>query len=161
MSLSLQKMNLFEGVALYSHQAAQSLDRALLSDLSEFRLFYLERDASKILAIAVLDLQKSIDEINGNIFQRTISFHPFRQIDLWLMSRLLWDFSSIIEGGSYSPQNLGCLRYCLTMISSRFMRKCRPETKKTFGKLNWYNRNEILSAGLEIQDVLGADWMGR
>jgi len=71
------------------------------------------------------------------------------------MSRLLFDFSNVLKGGDFTQEDLGCLRYCLTVISSKFLRR---QEKFEIGKLVYYGRNEILGEGVEIESMLGTSW---
>ncbi|MDC8756040.1 hypothetical protein [Janthinobacterium fluminis] len=151
--------NLFDGIGFFAYQAAQSLDRALRSDLQELRLFYAERNKSEELAFAVVELQPFLGEINGNFFNKLLG-GSIKTIDLWIMSRLLFDFSAVIKGGNHSGENLGCLRYCLIVNSMKFMNKSKTRRK---GKilpdcLNFYNRNDIVGKGVEIEYFLGQHW---
>ena len=146
------------GIALYAFQAAQSLDRSLLSDLQGLRAFYLQRDQTILLSSAVLKLLPFVNELNGNFFERHLSGGRIRPFDLWIMSRLLRDFSAVLKGGSYVPEDLACLRYCLTVVSLKFLHKADRRIASQYDRVNYYGRNEMLGTGFEIESFLGKSW---
>lgn len=143
------------GIGLYAYQAAQSLDRALGSDLVELREFYAGRIQPAGLARAVVKFEPLLPRVQGGVLRRIFFGASIDPIDLWIMSRLLLDFGNVLKGGNFEIEDLGCLRYCLAITSSKFL---QGSGQLDIGKLSHYGRNEIVGAGVEIESILGKSW---
>lgn len=147
----------FCGICLFAIQADLSIGRGY-ADLDGLRAFYKGKENPRELAVCVTHLDQYLRKINGGTFRLLLRKNPVRTCDLWLMSRLLFDFAEILEGACPSPIELGCLRYCLGVMSSRFYKVSNIPARGVADRLNHFNKNDWLPDLLDIKDLIGEDW---
>ncbi len=144
--------NFLTGLTLYAFQAGQSIVRTPPADLAGLRGFYRSRLKPADLARVVIRYQQS-SFARGRTARRPFfmrSAGVSRERDLSLMARLLFDFSTVLNGYQPEADDLACLRYCFTVISMDFEKKLGLHKAKQM-----YRFGRLLQSKLSSPERLG------
>lgn len=144
------------GAILYCCQASQSIVRAVPHQLDELRQFYAQRPNPRELAQKIWTYagrHQNAKRIFAASFRRKIR----EASDLYMLNRLLLDFSYLLEG-HMSAEDAGNLRYCMALLESRLINSLSGFPRKSAGQLNIFNYNGDLPSPIEIEDIVGKSW---
>jgi hypothetical protein len=149
------------GVAVYLHQAAQSLARSLYFDGDGIRAFYVDRENPRDIAVCLLTINAQFSANNHyqfirKFFNRGLAIPPTQ---MRLAAVLLYDFNSYLHGGISEVDNRQCLRRCLADMAMHFASELGVKRKLNFDSVEYYNRNKILPVGLSIDQLVGQNWI--
>jgi hypothetical protein len=146
------------GTILYAEQASQSIVRAIPYQLDELRAFYSTRPAPRELAEKIWEYAGRHKNARRGLAERLLGRHKEIIADLYMLSRLLYDFSYLLDGSMLALPDAKSLWYCLSLIHMRLSNRIANFPRKLQGHLNYFNYNDHLPKPIEIEDIVGASW---
>jgi len=156
LKIEKQYQALVIGSVLYAFQASQSIVRAIPYQLDELKEFYAKRPKPRDLANQIWVYAGLLRNASNGFIARHFTNKQKVSDDLYMLSRLLYDFAYLLETNVPILPDAANLWYCLGMSSLRLSKRIAG-FPKTYD-VNIFNRSEYLPPPLEIEDIVSESW---